>query len=190
MGSIDKTYILFAGVNGSGKSTLYDMLPAIKSIPRVNADEIARSIGDEKDVRVALAAGRKAIELRNEFFEKGKSFNQETTLSGHDAIRNIARAKSLGYRVEIYYVGIDSAELCKQRIRNRVMTGGHYIPDEDVDRRFNTSFENLKKVMPDCDIIYFYDNTDQMTLFCTYSKGKFVYFDAGLPQWFIQKVLQ
>lgn len=190
MGSTDREYILIAGVNGSGKSTLYDMLPGIKNMPRINADEIARTIGDEKDVRVALAAGRKAIKLRNELFEKGESFNQETTLSGHDAIRNIEKAKSLGYRVEMYYVGIDSAELCKQRIRNRVMTGGHYIPDEDVDRRYNTSFENLKKVLPQCDIVYFYDNTDQMTLFCTYSNCKFNYYDIGLPQWFIQKVLQ
>lgn len=190
MASTEKFYILIAGVNGAGKSSLYKGLKILDGMPRINADEIARTIGDEKDVRVALAAGKKAIELRNELFEKGESFNQETTLSGHDAIRNIEKAKSLGYRVEMYYVGVDSAELCKQRIRNRVMTGGHYIPDEDVDRRFNTSFENLKKVLPECDTVYFYDNTEQMTLFSVYKAGKFIYYDTGLPQWFIQKVLQ
>ena len=36
----------------------------------------------------------------------------------------------------MFYVGLDSPEIAKERIKQRVANGGHGIPNEDVDRRF------------------------------------------------------
>ena len=44
-----KKYILIAGVNGAGKSTLYQTLDTLKSMERINTDEIVRSFGDWKN---------------------------------------------------------------------------------------------------------------------------------------------
>ena len=43
-----KKYVIIAGVNGAGKSTLYQTDDDLKSLSRVNVDEIVKEIGDWK----------------------------------------------------------------------------------------------------------------------------------------------
>ena len=90
-----KKYVLFAGVNGAGKSTLFLTLESLKQIERVNIDEIVRSFGDWKNPSDVVKAGKIAVTMINDFFERGVSFNQETTLCGGSILKNIARAKIL-----------------------------------------------------------------------------------------------
>lgn len=188
MESSDKKYTIFAGVNGAGKSTLYYLHPELQNEARVNMDEIARGLGDWKDMSVALEAGRRAIKLRNDFFEKGISFNQETTLCGHDPINTIIKARKLGYYIEMHYVGVDSPEICKERVRKRVAEGGHGVDEEVIERRYVTSLINLKKAIPLCNKILFYDNTSMIELFCIYNDGCYKFL-RRLPKWFKENVL-
>ena len=43
----------------------------------------------------------------------------------------------------MHYVGIESAEIAKQRIAERVKMGGRGIPDRDVEKRYEESMRNL-----------------------------------------------
>ena len=72
------------------------------------------------------------------------------------------------------------------RVRNRVSHGGHGIPDEDIERRYYQSVENLNLVLPYCHSVRFYDNTDSFRRIASYEKGVLVPFDenAPLPTWF------
>lgn len=188
MANSEKRYIVFAGVNGVGKSTLYYIHPELQGIARVNMDEIAHNIGDWQDMSVMFEAGKRAIRLREQYLSKGISFNQETTLCGHDPVKTIRRAKALGYIVEMYYVGVDSVEICKERIRKRVSKGGHGVSDDLVERRYRKSFENLNIVLPDCNRAWFYDNTSEMTLFGIYDNGTFKAVKERIPKWFTKYV--
>ena len=71
----------------------------------------------------------------NAYLQEGVTFNQETTLYGHTIFRTIHRAKQSGYGIELHYVGVDSPEIAKQRIAERVKMGGHGIPDKDVEKK-------------------------------------------------------
>jgi predicted ABC-type ATPase len=51
--------------------------------------------------------------------------------------------KAQGYRVELFYVAIPSAELAVNRVALRVKLGGHHVPTSDVQRRFQRSLKNL-----------------------------------------------
>ena len=63
----EKYYILFAGANGTGKSTLRASLPHLCDLPYVNADEIARGLG-ECDSRITLLkAAKEALLLVNTY---------------------------------------------------------------------------------------------------------------------------
>lgn len=179
-----KRYILFAGVNGVGKSTLYYLHPELQNAARINMDEIAKGLGSWKDVSVILEAGKRAIRLREKYLEDGITFNQETTLCGHDAIKTIKRARSAGYYIEMHYVGVESPEICKARIHKRVEEGGHGVPDDLVDKRFKTSLQNLKISIPLCDQVFFYDNTKEFKLFCVYEDGLYKYQNVIVPDWF------
>ena len=101
-----KQYLIFAGVNGAGKTTLYQTNEKYKDLLRINIDEIVRRFGSWKKSADVLKAGKIAVKQINEYFDRGESFNQETTLCGHSIFRNIEKARSLGYEVELYYVGL------------------------------------------------------------------------------------
>lgn len=183
-----KKYILFAGVNGAGKSTLYQVLESIKDMPRVNTDEIVRSIGTWTNTQDVYTAGKMAVNLIQTYFSEGVSFNQETTLCGGSILRNIDKAKSLGYTIEMHYVGVNSADIAKQRIRHRMKVGGHGIPDEDVERRFVETFMNLKKVLKKCDTVVLYDNTEEFKRFAVYQNGECVSIGDDVPEWYTKYV--
>ena len=130
-----KKYFLFAGVNGAGKTTLFQTNTGLMTLPRVNVDELVRGFGNWNNPADVAVAGRKAVELISRYFDEGVSFNQETTLCGKSILRNIRKAKERQYYVELYFVGLDNVELAKERVRQRVLAGGHGIPEKDIERR-------------------------------------------------------
>lgn len=183
-----KRYVIIAGVNGAGKSTLYQILDSLHEIERINTDEIVRSFGDWRRTEDVFRAGKIAVNKIREYFDKGVSFNQETTLCGNTIISNIIKAKELGYRIEVHYVGVDSVEIAKQRIAYRVLHGGHGIPDEDVERRYIESFKRLKDIINICDSLIMYDNTSEFKRFAVYKEGKLIRLSDNEPMWYNEYV--
>ena len=111
-----KKYILIAGVNGAGKSTLYQSLQSLQGMPRVNTDEILRDFGDWRNMADVMTAGKIAVKKIARYFDEGITFNQETTLCGKSIIDNITKAKNRGYFIELHYIGVESADIAKERV--------------------------------------------------------------------------
>lgn len=185
-----KKYEIFAGVNGAGKSTLYATRRESGRENRINSDEILKNLGDWRNSSLSAKAGKEAVFRIRDYFERGCSFNQETTLCGHSILRNIKKAKKLGYVVVIHYVGLDSVDLAKQRIAYRVKHGGHGIPDEDVERRYTESIRNLFTIIPFCDLVDLYDNTHCFRRFAIIRKGMLVRLSKNIPRWFDKNMLE
>lgn len=184
-----KKYVIFAGVNGAGKSTLYQTNESVKNLPRINVDETVREIGDWRNPKDVYIAARTTVKKLKKFFDNNESINQETTLCGKTIIKNIQSAKNNGYKIEIYYIGLSSVELAKERVRIRVKAGGHGIPDKDIERRYYESIENLKTLLPICDIVEIYDNSIKLSKIAVYANGKSVYISKDLPEWFRSKFI-
>ncbi len=182
-------YIIFAGVNGAGKSTLYHT-SAYERLPRISTDEMVQREGDWKNTHLQMQMGKEAVKRIKEYFEKDISFNQETTLCGRSIMKNIQKAKKLGYSVEMYYVGVENAQIAINRVENRVKNGGHGIPEEIIKERYFQSMENLIKVISLCDKVKIYDNTEQFVEFAGYENGKAVFLEKDtMPKWFEQYIL-
>ena len=179
-----KKYILIAGVNGAGKSTLFHVLDELQGMPRVNTDEIVKQFGDWNNTSDVFKAGKQAVKKINDYFEQGATFNQETTLCGNNILKNIKKAKSLGYFIELHYVSVENVDIAKERVAHRVSVGGHGIPEEDIERRYTETFENLNKILNDCDRISFYDNTNEFERFAVIEDGKLVVLVEDVPGWF------
>lgn len=159
---MDKYFYIFAGVNGSGKSTLYKtnfLNQNIKNSIRINTDEIVYSFGDWKSNIDQIKAGKIAIQLRNKCFLEEKSFNEETTLTGKTILKIIDKAKNLGYKIHLYYIGIGNPEIAKERVKNRIARGGHGISSNLIEKRYYESLQNLEKILSKCDLIEIYDNS-------------------------------
>jgi predicted ABC-type ATPase len=106
-------------------------------------------------------AGKEAVKFYEKYLSEKKSFSMETTLSGNSPIQYLKKAKENGFETSLIYIGIGSPSNSKVRIENRVLQGGHNIPDEDIIRRHRRSMENLKKAIKYCDKTKIYDNTLQ-----------------------------
>ena len=181
-----KVFYLFAGVNGAGKSTLYNsesLNNDIKNTIRINTDEIVREIGDWRNNSDQLKAAKMAINLRNECFLRGKSLNEETTLTGKTILKTIDRAKELGYELQLFYVGVSSTEIAKERIKNRVEKGGHHIENDIVEKRYYESLKNLKEIILKFDKVYLYDNSKKYKNIFSFSNNKILFKDNKSISW-------
>ena len=157
-----RLYIL-AGANGSGKSTISKVLLPAEHLVYVNPDDIAKELRPDNPTAARIDAGRETLRRIDELLAKGESFAIESTLSGNTYVNVLERAKSLGYETTIAYVFVDSAEVCIARIAARVQSGGHFVPDEDVRRRYVRSKENFLNVylkLPDHWMLYYNGGTD------------------------------
>lgn len=179
-----KKYILIAGVNGAGKSTLYQTLHSLHEMLRVNTDEIVKEFGDWRNVEDQIKAGKIAVSKLKEYIANDVSFNQETTLCGKSVLGNIRKAKEKGYVIELHYVGVDSADIAKERVKFRVEHGGHGIPEEIIEKRYNESLKNLQKVLPLCDLVMLYDNTESFRRFAIYRRGTPARISHSVPLWY------
>lgn len=137
-----KKYVLIAGVNGAGKSTLYQTLQSLQTMPRVNTDEILREFGDWRNTKDVMTAGKIAVKKIAQYFNEGITFNQETTLCGKSILRNIEIAKNREYFIELHYVGVETVDIAKKRVWERVNQGGHGIPERDIERRYISKSED------------------------------------------------
>mgnify|MGYP002802011653 CR=1 FL=1 len=185
-----KRYILIAGVNGAGKSTLYQTLHSMQNMPRVNTDEILKEFGDWRNRSDLVKAGKLAVARIEEYFSEETSFNQETTLCGKSVINNLQKAQRRGYVIELHYVGLNSADLAKERVRFRVSHGGHGIPEELIEKRYEDSLSNLKKVLPLCDLAVIYDNTEKFRRFAIFRKGVPARVSHSVPDWYKNYVMR
>lgn len=137
-----RLYIL-AGANGSGKSTISKVFLPTEGLVYINPDDIARELNPHCPEAAKIEAGKATLRRVAEAIERGESFAIESTLSGSAYVKLIGQAKARGYETSIIYTFVDSPEVCIARIAARVKRGGHYIPDEDVRRRYGRSKRNF-----------------------------------------------
>jgi predicted ABC-type ATPase len=171
-------FILVAGPNGSGKSTITASgAKLFAALPVLDPDAIARTMQVDAKNSSALAAGRQALERASDHLKAGTSFAIETTLSGHNYLRMMIDARQLGFDVVLIYVGTASPDINVARVNNRVLLGGHDVPEEDIRRRYERSVANLAIAVSRSDYALIFDNSTS----CGFQLV--AYFDHGTAQW-------
>lgn len=132
----ERRLVIVGGPNGSGKSTFAEEYVHRFGMAYLGADAIAAELAPHDPLSVRVAAGKQFVRRLSAAIEAGESRVVESTLSGQGLERHIQAARAQGYEVIMVFVTLDSPELCMARIRERVAQGGHFVPDDDVRRRF------------------------------------------------------
>jgi len=126
----------------------------------VNADLIASGLSPLKPEVAAVAAARTVLREIDRLAGERMDFALETTFSGLTYVRRVQSWKRAGYRIEIVYLRLRSAQLALRRIAARVRQGGHDVPRVDVLRRFRRGWENFQRIYrPLADSWAVYDNS-------------------------------
>jgi len=141
----DRKVIIIAGPNGAGKTTFArEFLPHEAACPVfVNADLIAAGLAPFAPESAAVQAGRLMLAELKRHFLAGSNFAFETTLSGRGYLRHINHWQAAGYRVELIFLRLNSADEAVARVAQRVKQGGHDIPQAIIRRRFDAGLENF-----------------------------------------------
>src|SRR5690349_19862316 len=136
---------IIAGSNGAGKTTFAtEFLPLYANCRNfINPDLLARAYSPFDPDAGILRAGRTVLERIAEFTKSRKDFAFETTLSGRTYAPLLRQMKTTGFRLHMFYLSIPSPELALLRVRYRVESGGHNVPERDVRRRFTRTIGNL-----------------------------------------------
>ena len=147
----EKRIIIIAGPNGAGKTTFArEYLPnEANTLTFINADLIAKGLDPFQPERAAFRAGRMMLEMIEACVQRGENFAFETTLSGRGYARMIPRLQEQGYWVKLYYLPLPSPEMAIERVRQRVVMGGHHVPDDIIRRRFHASWHNFQNIYQD-----------------------------------------
>ena len=155
-------FTVIGGPNGAGKSTYTEGLAAM-GYPlgeAVNPDMIAAALPGPDATR-HTRAGRETLERTRALIVSGQTFSRETTLSGSEILRTMQGAKEAGFRVNLFFVGVDSLETSRRRVEDRVSKGGHDIPRHVQERRFDRSFDNAARAARIADTTVFVHSREE-----------------------------
>jgi predicted ABC-type ATPase len=147
---------MLAGPNGAGKSTFYEAHLEPLGLPFLNTDVLAREIGVD-----GCEAARTIAAIRDGFIARGESFITETVLSDPvgEKIEVLAGAAESGFDVTLIYLGIESIDLSRERVRARVAAGGHDVPAAKLAARYERSLDNLERAITSLPRVLIYDNS-------------------------------
>jgi predicted ABC-type ATPase len=156
------TCYVIAGPNGAGKTTF-----ALRYLPEmtgcrnfINADLIADGLSPLNPSAVQVEAGKILLREIEANVTAETDFAFETTLSGRMYVRLLNELRSKGWKTVLFYLWIPDAEFSRLRVRQRVESGGHDIPDEAIARRYRRTVSNFLTVFaPLCDEVFCYDNS-------------------------------
>jgi len=159
----EKVLYVIAGCNGAGKTTAsFTILPEMLDCREfVNADEIAKGLSPFQPESVSFDSGRIMLKRINELMNEGNNFAFETTLSTRSHKERIESAKKKGYSVVLLFFWLQNSDLAKERVKTRVLEGGHHVEDVVIERRYKRGIINLFQLfLPLSDEVMLFDNSE------------------------------
>lgn len=119
-----------------------------------------------------------------------KSFSYETVMSDNSKLRELEKAKKMGFKTYLYFICTDDYEKNIDRVKLRVAKGGHNVDVDRIRKRYFKTLENLAEVIKTVDRTFLFDNSGKkMDLLAEVYQGKaFKFHTQNLPFWFEEYV--
>lgn len=180
---------ILAGPNGAGKTTLYEAeVSRLTEAEFVNADRLALAVlGHHALTQAEAELGQRLAEVRRaELLKARQSLVAESTFSHPSKLDLIREAKALGYRVAVYHVNVESADLAVARVGARLAGGGHPVAEDRVRARYARNQALIREAVLISDWAYVFDNSAsgrQPRRLIVFRNGHVVMASTPLPRW-------
>lgn len=142
-GVTDRELIIVGGANGVGKTTFALEYASRYRCLYLGADAIAAELAPDAPDSVAVAAAEELMRRLAAALAGEKQLILESTLAGRTLRHVLNTARDAGFTITIVYLFLDSPDTCVERVRERIMKGGHSVPEVDIRRRFLRSIRNF-----------------------------------------------
>lgn len=151
---------LVVGPNGAGKSTFVEqrLAPLLPGSVVVDADVIAKDRWPDSAEEHSYEAARIAATVRGTLITHGESFIAETVFSHPSKLDLIDSAHRAGY-VVVLHVILVPVELSVARVAERVLEGGHRVPEKKIRERYKRLWSLVTDAIDRVDHATVYDNT-------------------------------
>ena len=77
-------------------------------------------------------------------------------------------------------MGLNSSDIAKEKVKNRVEKGGHNIENDVIEKRYYESLKNLKKIISKFDKVYLYDNSIKYKNIFLFSDNTILFKDKNI----------
>ena len=159
----EPTLLIVAGCNGSGKSSFSGSLVPDNFLP-FDYDKyflnFYASLRDS-DIRETMAHNMAFAELQNQIEQAiaaKRNFCYETNFNSTPMYWP-GIFKQNGYKLHLIYLCLDSIEEAKRRVAIRVENGGHFVPEDEIKKRYFEGFTNLNANFKSFDLIDIFDTS-------------------------------
>jgi len=198
--------VVIAGHNGAGKTTIYGEriahAVAAHLAIHINPDEVEQAItfdlGEHSLTKheFEICAAKEATRLRQQCLDQETSFSFETVLSdpNQDKVGFMEEARRRGYLVVLMGVGLESIEKSKARVAIRHAKGGHDVPEEKIESRYERVLVNFAHGARAASLAIFFDNSEDRSEdnldtywgIAFFENGELVVKDESPPAWWYQ----
>ena len=123
--------------------------------------------------------------IRRKIIQQKQSLSFETVMSSFDKIEFIKYAKQKGFKIYIYFIATDDVQINIQRVKNRVILGGHNVPKEKIVNRYYKSLDNLYEAVKIANRSFIFDNSgDERIFLAEINEGNVELKTDEVPLWF------
>ena len=159
----DPVLHVLAGPNGSGKTTFYErVLLPVTNLGFVYADLLAATRWPGDEAAYAYEASALAADQRSRLIAERVSFATETVFSHPSKLELLRTASAVGYLVTLHVIAVP-VELAVARVVERVVHGGHTVPETKVRQRFDRLWGYVRSAIDIVGAAHVYDNSRAAT---------------------------
>ncbi len=129
--------------------------------------------------------------FRQELLAHSQSFSFETVMSSPDKVAFLSKAQRTGYRTYLYYIATEDPEINVARVKNRVLAGGHPVPEDKIVSRYSRSLDLLADAIRASNRAFVFDNsrTEHVWLAEIVNGSTIEMKVPSVPRWFQRFVL-
>lgn len=98
--------------------------------------------------------------IRQYLIDVDESFTFESVMSSPDKVRLLEQAHIRGFRTYLYYIATADPDINVARVRNRVLSGGHDVPEFKIISRYYRSLDLLPAAIKASNRAFIFDNSN------------------------------
>lgn len=179
-------YIL-GGANGVGKTSLYNDLigqgDIDESLPFLNTDNVQKILGGYTVENSITAEGIIKNHIKH-LIADAWSFMIESNLAKTSDYEWVELMRKQGYQTILYFLGTENVEINKRRVLQRVMEGGHDVPEAIIEQRYRIGLSYFKKEILSFDEVHLIDASHYPPRdVATLQKGRIISKVPDSPRW-------
>lgn len=183
--------IILAGPNGAGKSTFAENsdLQFITDLGIESFDydlEYKKLYAEFQSImtnQIEENLGSRAKEIfeerANQAIEDKSHFSFQTNYDKSYTEKWRVKFEAAGFDTELYFLYVDSIELCIRRVEKRITEGGHSVPENQIIERYKKGLANYDSTFHSFDKVILIDTSqDKNKLLFEMSNKEPIYIDA------------